>query len=137
MIAADLELEAEAEHVDLALDEMALGGTQRVGPRIVPAVVVLGKELDVVPLPLGADAEPAHAAVVGVYLNGKQVPDKLPLRLEKGDVLRLEVPGAGGMYPPAERDPRALARDMADGLVTRAAALRDYGRAAGLRDAAE
>ena len=76
-------------------------------------------------------------AAGGLFLNGKPVPDKLPLRLERGDVLRLEIPGAGGMYPPRERDPQALARDIADGLVTRAAAVRDYGHAPELRDAAE
>lgn len=72
----------------------------------------------------------------GLYLNGVPVPDKLPLTLRRGDVLRLEVPGSGGMYAPATRDPRELALDIADGLVTRDAALRDYGQAPGLGDAA-
>lgn len=76
-------------------------------------------------------------AAGGLFLNGKPAPDKLPLSLERGDVLRLEVPGAGGMYVPGERDRRALARDIADGLVTREAAARDYGHAPELRDAAE
>ena len=76
-------------------------------------------------------------AAGGLFLNGKPVPDKLPLRLERGDVLRLEIPGAGGMNPPAGRDPQALARDIANGLVTREAAARDYGHAPELRDAAE
>lgn len=73
----------------------------------------------------------------GLYLNGKPVPDKLPLILHRGDVLRLEVPGSGGMYAPSARDREALARDIADGLVTRAAAQRDYGRAPELQSAAE
>lgn len=76
-------------------------------------------------------------AAGGLYLNGRPIPDKLPVRMERGDVLRLEIPGAGGMYPPGERDPQALARDIADGLVTRDAAARDYGYAPELRDAAE
>jgi hypothetical protein len=31
------------------------------------------------------------------------------------------------MYPPAERDPAALAKDVANGVVTPDAAVRDYG----------
>jgi N-methylhydantoinase B len=72
----------------------------------------------------------------GLYLNGRAVPDKLPLSLHRGDVLALHVPGSGGMYAPRARDARALARDIADGLVTPDAALRDYGRAPELDDAA-
>ena len=68
----------------------------------------------------------------GLYLNGKVVPDKLPLTLKRGDVLALHVPGSGGMYAPHARDSLALATDIADGLVTREAALRDYGKAPSL-----
>jgi N-methylhydantoinase B/oxoprolinase/acetone carboxylase alpha subunit len=32
------------------------------------------------------------------------------------------------MYPPEERDPAALANDLANGVVTPEAARRDYGR---------
>ncbi len=63
----------------------------------------------------------------GLFLNGKPVPDKLPLVMQRGDVLRLVVPGSGGMYAPSERDRAALRRDLADGLVTPEAAARDYG----------
>jgi N-methylhydantoinase B len=49
-------------------------------------------------------------------------------RLRRGDRLRLETPGGGGYGPPAERDPAAIARDLALGYVTEAAARRDYGR---------
>jgi N-methylhydantoinase B len=65
-------------------------------------------------------------AAGGLFLNDRPVPDKLPLTLHRGDVLRLEVPGSGGMYPPALRADKALARDVADGIVTPEAALRDY-----------
>ena len=71
----------------------------------------------------------------GLYLNGDAVPDKLPVTLRRGDILALHVPGSGGMYAPAKRDRRALARDIADGVVTREAALRDYGEAPELDDA--
>jgi N-methylhydantoinase B len=76
-------------------------------------------------------------AAGALYLNGKPVPDKLPMILHRGDVLRLEVPGSGGMYAPNEREHQALARDIADGFVTRAAAQRDYGQTPELRSAAE
>jgi len=39
----------------------------------------------------------------------------------------METPGAGGLGRPADRDPAALASDLADGKVSREAALRDYG----------
>ena len=61
-----------------------------------------------------------------VLHNGREVPDKLPVMLQQGDVLTLEVPGSGGMLPPAGRDREKLAADVTDGLVTPAAAQRDY-----------
>ena len=64
-----------------------------------------------------------------ILLNGAAMPDKLPLQMRAGDVLTLEVPGSGGMGSPSERDPAAIAEDLADGLVTRAAVLRDHGAA--------
>lgn len=75
-------------------------------------------------------------AAGGVFLNDQPVADKVPLTMNQGDVLRLEVPGGGGMYPPHLRDAAVLRRDIADGLVTPAAAARDYGRAMGLDNAA-
>ena len=69
-----------------------------------------------------------HDGAAGRILhNGKEVPDKLPLRLQHGDILMLEVPGSGGMQAPALRDRSSLASDLADGLVTPEAARRDYG----------
>ena len=38
-----------------------------------------------------------------------------------------EVPGSGGYGPPSERDPAALADDLKNGYVSKAAAKRDYG----------
>lgn len=52
---------------------------------------------------------------------------KLSLRLEAGTKYVLELPGGGGFYDPAERDPTAIAEDVAEGLVTPDGALRDYG----------
>jgi N-methylhydantoinase B len=44
------------------------------------------------------------------------------LEIRPRDVLVLESGGGGGWGNPAERDPAAIARDLADGFVTQAAA---------------
>ncbi len=44
-----------------------------------------------------------------------------------GDRLMLLLPGGGGMGSAADRDPQLLARDVRDGVVSIAAARRDYG----------
>ncbi|MEE8453303.1 MAG: hydantoinase B/oxoprolinase family protein [Limibaculum sp.] len=49
-------------------------------------------------------------------------------RLGQGRRLRLETPGGGGYGPAAERDPAAIARDVALGFVSDEAASRDYGQ---------
>lgn len=51
------------------------------------------------------------------------------LVLAAGESVRLETPGGGGFGPPAERDPAALAADLADGRLTREAAREFYGAA--------
>ncbi|MFN4087820.1 MAG: hydantoinase B/oxoprolinase family protein [Alphaproteobacteria bacterium] len=45
-----------------------------------------------------------------------------------GALIVFDVPGSGGYGSPADRDPAALAEDVADGYVTAEAAARDYGR---------
>jgi N-methylhydantoinase B len=65
-------------------------------------------------------------ATGATFLNGAVVPDKIPLNLCKGDVMRMLTPGSGGAYPASERDPNAVQRDIDDGVVTMAAAARDY-----------
>jgi N-methylhydantoinase B len=49
------------------------------------------------------------------------------LRLAAGDTLRIVSPGGGGRGDPHHRDPAAVLRDVRAGLVTQAAARRDYG----------
>ena len=69
-----------------------------------------------------------RAGAGGVHqLNGERIPDKKPLTLKRGDVVRIQTPGSGGMYAPAERAPEALAKDLADGVVNQEGARRDYG----------
>ncbi len=58
-------------------------------------------------------------------LNGSPAP-LVPFELKRGDVMELRLPGGGGLGPPGERNPAALARDVADGLVSREAARTEY-----------
>ena len=60
-------------------------------------------------------------------VNGKPVPDKLPVMLLTGDVMTLEIPGSGGLGPAGERDRKAVMRDVADGIVSPEAAVAEYG----------
>ncbi len=63
--------------------------------------------------------------------SGPVLSGKGEVRIEPGDRLIFETPGGGGFGDPAERDPEALRRDLRQGLVSREAAARDYGHAAG------
>ena len=59
--------------------------------------------------------------------NGETIDDKLPVILQAGDVMTLEIPGSGGVGSVAERDSAAVARDVADGVVSEDTAFADYG----------
>jgi len=52
---------------------------------------------------------------------------KLSQRFPPGTRFTLDLPGGGGFHDPRDRDRRAVARDVAEGLVTPTAAERDYG----------
>jgi len=60
-------------------------------------------------------------------VNGETIDDKLPVILQAGDVMTLEIPGSGGVGSVAERDSAAVARDVADGVVSEDTAFADYG----------
>jgi N-methylhydantoinase B len=62
-------------------------------------------------------------------LNDRPIPDKHPVAMQKGDVMRILTPGSGGMYPPSARDPAALSTDIENGIVTAERAEHDYGLA--------
>ena len=51
----------------------------------------------------------------------------LHLRARTGDRLRHETGGQGGSGPPSERDRALVLRDLKDGKVSQAGAIRDYG----------
>ncbi|MCP4008827.1 MAG: hydantoinase B/oxoprolinase family protein [Proteobacteria bacterium] len=48
------------------------------------------------------------------------------IKLKKGQCVRLETPGGGGYGLPFERQPAAVARDVALGFVSQQSAVRDY-----------
>jgi N-methylhydantoinase B len=43
---------------------------------------------------------------------------KLSRAMPAGASFTLELPGGGGFHDPSDRDPEAVARDIADGLVS-------------------
>jgi len=69
----------------------------------------------------------------GRFILNPDTPDEQPLKskgldhLNKGDVVSLRLPGAGGYGDPTERDPSLVLRDVRDGKVSLEAARRDYG----------
>ncbi len=55
------------------------------------------------------------------------MPSRTSWATASGDRLVLEMPGGGGLGDALMRAPEAVARDLRNGLVSRAAALEDYG----------
>ena len=72
----------------------------------------------------GAAGAPGRIRVSG---RPEDIPGKCELRVEPGERLVFDTPGGGGFGRPSERAPEALARDLAEGLVSLEAARRDYG----------
>jgi N-methylhydantoinase B len=60
-------------------------------------------------------------------LSGRPIGPKGRQTVPPGDMIRLELPGGGGHGDPRRRDPALVAADVADGLISRASAERDYG----------
>jgi N-methylhydantoinase B len=64
----------------------------------------------------------------GVTLaSGRPIRAKGRQTVAANDVIRLELPGGGGHGDPGARDPDQVAADVADGLISRETAERDYG----------
>ena len=65
------------------------------------------------------------------YLNpdneNELLPSKWLRELKQGDVVRVELAGAGGYGNPLERDPEAVARDVRQGKLTSEHARSEYG----------
>src|SRR5579862_3747659 len=79
----------------------------------------------------GGSGAPGRVTLV----SGKPIRSKGRQTVPGGDFARLELPGGGGFGDPAERDPEQVAGDVADGLITRDIAEREY-RVALLADGA-
>lgn len=63
----------------------------------------------------------------GVLLNGEPISSGRQRLISAGDRVTLEVPGGGGFGPPELRERAAVLSDVADGLVSAAAARSSYG----------
>ncbi len=59
--------------------------------------------------------------------SGKLMRGKGQQTIAKGEALFIEMPGGGGLGHPFKRDPARVLADVKLGMVSRAAALRDYG----------
>jgi N-methylhydantoinase B len=68
---------------------------------------------------------PGAKAAFRTSTGSRQSP-KLSLPLPAGARFTLELPGGGGFYDPGERDRDSVRRDLAEGLVSRAATRRHY-----------
>ncbi|TMK29249.1 MAG: hydantoinase B/oxoprolinase family protein [Alphaproteobacteria bacterium] len=59
-------------------------------------------------------------------VSGKPIRSKGRQTVTGGDFIRLELPGGGGFGDPATRDADQVASDVADGIISRETAERDY-----------
>jgi N-methylhydantoinase B len=59
--------------------------------------------------------------------NPAPLPSKLTMTMQKGDLFRHEVAGAGGWGDPLERDPALVLKDVRNEFVSERAAREDYG----------
>jgi N-methylhydantoinase B len=81
-------------------------------------------------LPFGLQGGGAGAPSMNWLVRDRKtepLPSKFCITLKHGDVFRLEVPGGGGWGDPLARDPALVLRDARNGMVSLAAARRDYG----------
>ena len=70
---------------------------------------------------------PGAAGRIRVTGRAEDIPGKCELRVEPGERLIFDTPGGGGFGDPRKRAPDALEADLRKGLVSREAAVRDYG----------
>ncbi len=75
----------------------------------------------------GRDGGGKGAPGTVALLSGRKIKPKGRQTVPPRDSIRLELPGGGGFGDPHERDAAQVAADVADGLITREAAERDYG----------
>jgi N-methylhydantoinase B len=69
--------------------------------------------------------QPGAAGVV-VLNDATPLHPKRKVFVRRGDRLRFETPGGGGLFPPESRDPARVAEDVRNGIVSPEAAGRVY-----------
>ena len=75
----------------------------------------------------GAEAQPGRFLLQREGEAPRDVSKEKGIRLMPGDLLTVETGGGGGYGPPAERALEAIQKDVDDGYVSAASAMRDYG----------
>jgi N-methylhydantoinase B len=89
----------------------------------------------------GSAGQPAELRFIRRNGECEPLPSKVPhMRIAAGERFTCVGPAGGGYGDPLRRDPRRVCDDIADGLITAAAARRDYGveiDSAGLVDEAK
>jgi N-methylhydantoinase B len=73
--------------------------------------------------------EASRTTRITIESNGetRAMPGKFITNVSAGDVLRVEMPGAGGWGEPLEREPRSVLEDFREGRVSRGRAYEKYG----------
>lgn len=76
----------------------------------------------------GEDGQPAMLQLVHADGDIEDLPSKVPhRRIKAGELFRCVGPAGGGYGPASARDPKAVAADVADGLISKETAQKHYG----------
>ena len=105
-------------------------GIERVYQFLAPAFGTFTLDRKVTPpwgLRGGGDAAINSVEITGTDDAVRSIRKATQHPIAAGETLRVRSGGGGGYGPPAERDPEAVRRDIAEGYVSAAAAQRDYG----------
>jgi N-methylhydantoinase B len=84
--------------------------------------------------PFGLDDGQAGGAAAYEVDGERPERPKARLRVPAGAPVLMRLPGGGGYGDPFERDPREVAEDVTQGLVSEAAARSEYGVVGRFRD---
>lgn len=105
-------------------------GIHKVYRVLAPCFVIIGFERSKCPpwgLKGGGAGKTGYVEIVREGEPPRRLTKANDVPLEPGDLVHVVTGGGGGYGPPTERDPEAVARDVAYGYVSREAAHSDYG----------